>query len=104
MLKNETIESNQLPTTEPETLAAKPKVRHKQKLSKHTVSKDNNLAQLGVKKTSKEDAMYTRLVGLIRSEIEILSDDDVFANTGKIKNILSKTTQHLIHAITDIRN
>lgn len=43
-----------------------------------------------VKKTSKQLAMDTKLVSLIRSAIESLSDDDGYANTGEIKKHIVK--------------
>lgn len=43
-----------------------------------------------VKKTSKQLASDTKLVSLIRSAIESLSDEDGFANTGEIKKHIVK--------------
>jgi len=43
-----------------------------------------------VKRTSKQLAMDTKLVTLIRSAIESLSDDDGYANTGEIKKHIVK--------------
>jgi len=43
-----------------------------------------------VKRTSKQLAMDTKLVSLIRSAIESLSDDDGYANTGEIKKHIVK--------------
>jgi len=43
-----------------------------------------------IKKTSKQLASDTRLVALIRSAIESLSDDDGYANTGEIKKHIVK--------------
>lgn len=43
-----------------------------------------------VKKTSQELAMDAKLVSLIRSAIESLSDDDGFANTGEVKKHIVK--------------
>ncbi len=43
-----------------------------------------------IKKTSKQLASDTKLVSLIRSAIESLSDDDGYANTGEIKKHIVK--------------
>lgn len=43
-----------------------------------------------IKKTSQQLAMDAKLVSLIRSAIESLSDDDGFANTGEIKKHIIK--------------
>lgn len=51
---------------------------------------DSTLLAPVVKKTSQQLAMDTKLVSLIRSAIESLSDDDGFANTGEIKKHIVK--------------
>lgn len=51
---------------------------------------DNTLLVPVVKKTSQQLAMDTKLVSLIRSAIESLSDDDGFANTGEVKKHIVK--------------
>jgi len=51
---------------------------------------DNTLLAPVVKKTSQQLAMDTKLVSLIRSAIESLSDDDGFANTGEVKKHIVK--------------
>jgi len=53
-------------------------------------SNDNTLLAPVVKKTSQQLAMDTKLVSLIRSAIESLSDDDGFANTGEVKKHIVK--------------
>ncbi len=50
----------------------------------------NNLAKPGVKKTSQQLASDTKLVALIRSAIEALSDDDGFAHMSEIKKQIVK--------------
>lgn len=50
----------------------------------------NNLAAPGIKKNSKELAMDAKLVTLIRSAIEALSDDDGFAHMGEVKKHIVK--------------
>jgi uncharacterized LabA/DUF88 family protein len=51
---------------------------------------DNTLLTPVVKKTSQQLAMDAKLVSLIRSAIESLSDDDGFANTGEVKKHIVK--------------
>ena len=51
---------------------------------------ENTLLTPVVKKTSQQLAMDTKLVSLIRSAIESLSDDDGFANAGEIKKHIVK--------------
>lgn len=46
--------------------------------------------ELGVQKTSKELAMDTKLVTLIRSAIDALSDEDGFAHMGEVKKHIVK--------------
>ncbi len=55
-----------------------------------SVNMQNNPLKPVVKKTSKELAMDTKLVSLIRSAIESLSDEDGYANTGEIKKHIIK--------------
>lgn len=60
--------------------------------TKLTNSQTGETAQLApvVRKTSKQLAGDTKLVSLIRSAIESLSDEDGFANTGEIKKHIVK--------------
>lgn len=50
----------------------------------------NSLAAPGVKKTSKELAQDTKLITLIRSAIDALSEDDGFAHMGETKKHIVK--------------
>lgn len=54
------------------------------------LANQNTLLSPVVKKTSKQLANDTKLVSLIRSAIESLSDEDGFANTGEIKKHIVK--------------
>jgi len=54
-----------------------------------TLSKSADLTPV-VKKTSQQLAMDAKLVSLIRSAIDSLSDDDGFANTGEVKKHIIK--------------
>ncbi len=56
----------------------------------NNINNDPSLLTPVVKKTSQQLAMDTKLVSLIRSAIESLSDDDGFANTGEIKKHIIK--------------
>ncbi|MEO6118284.1 MAG: NYN domain-containing protein [Methylotenera sp.] len=54
------------------------------------ISEINSLAAPGVKKTSKELAQDTKLITLIRSAIDALSEDDGFAHMGETKKHIVK--------------
>jgi uncharacterized LabA/DUF88 family protein len=54
------------------------------------LANENTLLTPVVKKTSQQLAMDTKLVSLIRSAIESLSDEDGYANTGEIKKHIVK--------------
>lgn len=56
----------------------------------NNINNDPSLLTPVIKKTSQQLAMDTKLVSLIRSAIESLSDDDGFANTGEIKKHIIK--------------
>ncbi|MGZ8252834.1 MAG: NYN domain-containing protein [Methylophilaceae bacterium] len=66
--------------------------------SKTSTSKANKVATApgatlsapGIKKSSKELAMDAKLVSLIRSAVEALSDDDGFAHMGEVKKHIVK--------------
>lgn len=60
------------------------------KPTKSSSSEDNNLAMPGSKKSTKELAMDTKLVMLIRSAIEALSDDDGYASMSEVKKHMVK--------------
>ena len=55
-----------------------------------SVANENSLLTPVVKKTSQQLAMDAKLVSLIRSAIESLSDEDGYANTGEIKKHIVK--------------
>ena len=60
------------------------------KPAKTSAPESNNLVTPGIKKSSKELAMDAKLVTLIRSAIEALSDDDGFAHMGEVKKHIVK--------------
>lgn len=55
-----------------------------------TQTDETTLLSPVVKRTSKQLASDTKLVSLIRSAVESLSDDDGFANTGEVKKHIIK--------------
>ena len=55
-----------------------------------SLANENSLLTPVVKKTSQQLAMDAKLVSLIRSAIESLSDEDGYANTGEIKKHIVK--------------
>jgi uncharacterized LabA/DUF88 family protein len=67
----------------------KPKSISKETTSNPLISKTASLSPV-VKKTSQELAMDSKLVSLIRSAIESISDDDGYANTGEVKKHIVK--------------
>lgn len=61
--------------------------------AKHPIAENseiNSLAAPGVKKTTKELAQDTKLITLIRSAIDALSEDDGFAHMGETKKHIVK--------------
>jgi uncharacterized LabA/DUF88 family protein len=58
--------------------------------NKEIFPQKNELATPGIKKSSNELAMNAKLVALIRSAIEALSDDDGFAHMGEVKKHIVK--------------
>jgi uncharacterized LabA/DUF88 family protein len=58
--------------------------------NKENFPQKNELATPGIKKSSNELAMNAKLVALIRSAIEALSDDDGFAHMGEVKKHIVK--------------
>lgn len=68
----------------------KTKVSDESNIPKLPIDATKNLALPGVKKTSQQLAMDTKLVSLIRSAIETLSDEDGYANTGEVKKHIVK--------------
>ena len=69
--------------------ANKPKTTTETKPTGTSTSEDSMLAPV-VKKTSQQLAGDTKLVSLIRSALETLSDEEGFANTGEIKKYIVK--------------
>lgn len=74
---------------EPSVKLDKPKPAPETKAA-NTPNDETTLLAPVVKKTSKQLASDTRLVSLIRSAIESLSEDDGYANTGEIKKHIVK--------------
>ncbi|HEY9210225.1 MAG TPA: NYN domain-containing protein [Methylotenera sp.] len=74
---------------EPSVKLDKPKPAPETKAA-NTPNDETTLLAPVVKKTSKQLASDTKLVSLIRSAIESLSEDDGYANTGEIKKHIVK--------------
>lgn len=74
---------------EPSVKLDKPKPAPEVKAA-NTPNEETTLLAPVVKKTSKQLASDAKLVSLIRSAIESLSDDDGYANTGEIKKHIVK--------------
>lgn len=74
---------------EPSVKLDKPKTAPEMKVA-ITPNDETTLLAPVVKKTSKQLASDAKLVSLIRSAIESLSDDDGYANTGEIKKHIVK--------------
>lgn len=60
------------------------------KANKVAAAPGETLSAPGIKKSSKELAMDAKLVSLIRSAVEALSDDDGFAHMGEVKKHIVK--------------
>lgn len=76
---------------EPKTDApVQPKGSRQQVVEKSTSSEASTAPAPGIRKSSKELAMDAKLVTLIRSAIEALSDDDGYAHTSAVKNHIVK--------------
>jgi hypothetical protein len=74
---------------EPSVKLDKPKPAPELKAA-NTPNDETTLLTPVIKKTSKQLASDTKLVSLIRSAIESLSEDDGYANTGEIKKHIVK--------------
>jgi len=70
--------------------SGKPKTSTKKKAVKTVATSNESTATPGIKKSSKELACDTKLVSLIRSAIEALSDDNGFAYMGEVKKHIVK--------------
>lgn len=77
-------------TTQPDNLSEKKQSTLDSKSVKTQTVENDKKPELGVQKTSKELAMDTKLVSLIRSAIEALSDEDGFAHMGEVKKHMVK--------------
>jgi uncharacterized LabA/DUF88 family protein len=87
--QNKTIETGDIKAEKDSTNKKKPKSTAQTAPAKPSTSKNIALTPV-VKKTSQELAMDAKLVSLIRSAIDSLSDDEGFANTGEVKKHIVK--------------
>jgi uncharacterized LabA/DUF88 family protein len=68
----------------------KPKASPRLEAAKDTVAASNPPSSPGIKKSTNELAMDARLVTLIRSAIDALSEDDGYAHMGEVKKHILK--------------
>lgn len=88
--QNKVIETTITEDKKTDLVQDKAKVSSESKSSKTPIPITKGLASPGVKKTSQQLACDGRLVTLIRSAIEALSDDDGFAHMGEVKKQIVK--------------
>lgn len=84
------VDTSAIETTESNIPDEQSKPNTKTRTPKIAASDSNTLASPGIKKNSKELAQDTKLVSLIRSAIESLSDEDSFANLSEVKKHIVK--------------
>lgn len=85
IVETATVEAKQIDST-----SEKSKATSEAKSAKTPTLVTDAHSAPGIKKSSQELAMDTKLVTLIRSAIEALSDDDGFANTSAVRNHIVK--------------
>lgn len=88
--QNKQVEIENSLSTQAEDISSKSKASPKKKTTKSTTSSSEAATIPGTKKNSRELAMDTKLVSLIRSAIEAISDEDGFANMGEVKKHIVK--------------
>lgn len=88
--QNEQANSDEDVVKQASDVSEKPKVNTKKKAPKTTAMSSELSATPDTKKSSKELAGDTKLVSLIRSAIEALSDDNGFAYMGEVKKHIVK--------------
>jgi len=88
--QNKLVESAASTAKSNEQASEKPKENIETKPAKPSIASSEIPTAPGIKKSSKELAMDTKLVTLIRSAVEALSDDDGFAHMGEVKKHIVK--------------
>lgn len=89
--QNKIVDTETANSKETVTPSDKPRTSPEIKPARNATSDSSNiLAAPGIKKSSKELAMDAKLVTLIRSAVEALSDDDGFAHMGEVKKHIVK--------------
>lgn len=88
--QNKMVDAATADSKETKTPSEKSKTSSEVEPAKTAAPGSDNLATPGIKKSSKELAMDAKLVTLIRSAIEALSDDDGFAHMGEVKKHIVK--------------
>ena len=88
--QNKIVETANLDEKKSDVIQDKVKISSEFNIPKATAPAIKNLTSPGVKKTSQQLACDGKLVTLIRSAIEALSDDDGFAHMGEVKKQIVK--------------
>jgi uncharacterized LabA/DUF88 family protein len=89
LVQNKDIDTEINKTGKADANKKEPKQTPKGAVTKALMNETNPLTP-GVKKSSQELAMDTKLVSLIRSAIDSLSDEEGFAHTGEVKKHILK--------------
>ncbi|CAG0959293.1 hypothetical protein MTYP_00634 [Methylophilaceae bacterium] len=88
--QNKIVDISTSITAQTEETSNKPKPGTENKASKPATAPTETQIIPGIKKSSKELAMDAKLVSLIRSAIEALSEEDGFAHMGEVKKHIVK--------------
>lgn len=88
--QNKTIETIPAEDIKTNVIQDEIKLINEAKSPKNSIPISKNLAAPGIKKTSQQLACDAKLVTLIRSAVEALSDDDGFAHMGEVKKQIVK--------------
>lgn len=88
--QNKQLEGESTLTAQTDDAAEKAQANAQQQTTKITTPANDSAAMPGTRKSTKELAMDAKLVSLIRSAIEALSDEDGFAHMGEVKKHIVK--------------
>lgn len=88
--QNKQVDSENSPSAQMEEAFGKPKAGQRKKTTKSVIAASEAATTPDTRKSSKELARDTKLVSLIRSAIEALSDEDGFAHMGEVKKHIVK--------------
>lgn len=88
--QNKQVESESNPAAQTTNISGKSKAGQEKKTQKSETSSSESATITVTKRSPKELARDTKLVSLIRSAIEALSDEDGFAHMGEVKKHIVK--------------